>query len=99
MNEDLIKQYALSGVRFALLLFGGTAIAKVSAILGVPAGETTTMVTNGAVWVIVFVWSLMNKTRAETKLNTALSTPSGTSKTTLKEIIANGEGVSATAKL
>jgi hypothetical protein len=98
LNPDLIKQYLLAGVRWALAMFAGKLIAWVAAVTGLDVSQTTQAFAALIVTGLMVLWSLANKTRYEAKVNTALETPKGTSKDVLKEIIALGEGVAATVK-
>jgi hypothetical protein len=98
MNPDLIKQYLLTAVRWALAMFAGKIIGWIAATVGMPVDATTQAIASLIVAGAMFLWSLANKWHAETKINTALDLPKGTDKATLKEVIAEGNGTAATAK-
>lgn len=92
MNSDLIKQYIFAAIRYGLPYAAAYLAAKVGITTDQAAawiGTTTT--------IAMFIWSLANKTHYETKVNTALDLPKGSSKDTLKDVIAEGNATSATA--
>lgn len=93
MNPDLIKQFVFLVVRWFLPPF----ITWATIHFNVTADQANAFIVGAVTYAVMFVWGLFNKIHAETKINTALDLPKGTDKDTLKEVIANGDGTSATA--
>lgn len=91
MNWDLIKQYIFVVIRYVTPYAAGWLAAKTGVTTEAAAAWIATTVN-----MLMFLWSLANKTHYETKVNTALELGSGASKSTLKDVIASGDGVPAT---
>lgn len=87
MNWDLIKQYFFVLIRYATPYITAWLVTA----MGITTAEAANIVA-AAVTMLMFVWSLANKTVYENKVNTALEQPKGTSKEQLKDVIAEGKG-------
>jgi len=93
-NPDLIKQFVLTVVRYV----APPLISWMTLKLGLTTDQATAVLVGAIMYAISFIWALANKVRAEAKVNTALDMPKDSSKADLKEVIAAGQGTSATAK-
>jgi hypothetical protein len=94
MNPDLIKQFVLQAVRW----LAAPAVAWIAVKFGITEDQTTIFIVGGVTYLIMFIWGLANKSRYEEKVNTALDMHKGADKADLKEVIATGNGTSATVK-
>lgn len=84
MDADFIKQAVFSFIRYA----AAPVVAWISLKFGITEDQTTVFLVGGVTYAIMFVWSLANKWRAEAKIETALELPGGSSKSTLKDVLA-----------
>lgn len=85
MDADFVKQAVFTFIRYA----AAPVVAWISLKFGVTESETTAVLVGGITYAIMFVWALANKWRYEDKVSTALDVRAGTTKTELKDIIAN----------
>ena len=94
MNPDLIKQFVLQAVRW----FAAPVVAWIAVEFGITEDQTTAFIVGGVTFLIMFVWGLVNKSRYEEKVNTALDLHKGAGKDELKEVISDGFGTSSMVK-
>lgn len=92
MNTDLFKQYLFVAIRYVTPWLASYLATK----LGLVEADIATWIST-TLNVLMAVWSLFNKAHYEDKVNTALELQSGTSKDSLKNVIASGNGAGATA--
>lgn len=88
MNTDLLKQWVFVIIRYA----SPFVTAWLAAHFNIASPEAATWVAT----TVAILWGLVNKYRYETKVNTALDLPKGSDKADLKDVIAAGNGTSAT---
>ncbi len=89
MNTDLVKQYLFVVIRYVSPYAAGWLSTK----LGITSADASSWIATTGV-VLMGLWSFANKTRYETKLNTALTLPANTTKDKLSDVIAAGDGAS-----
>lgn len=92
MNPDLIKQWVLTALRYAVILGLGKVLTKYN----LTSDDVATLISGIATFAML-VWAFWNKLRYEGKVNTALDLPKGTSKDTLIDVLKSGNGTSPTA--
>lgn len=85
MDIDVIKQIVFSLIR----TFGSPLIVWLATTGKISESEAASTVIAIASVLIAIVWSIFNKVRAETKVETALELPAGSSKDKLRQVIAN----------
>jgi hypothetical protein len=88
--NDLVKQYLFSGIRYIAPLLAAIIVKKYGTVIGLDETDVTTFIVTASTAAIMFVWSLFNKARYETKVDTALSLPGGSSRETLKDVVNSG---------
>lgn len=80
----------LKQMLFLLVRIGGSSLVAWLAAHGqISSDQATNVIVAVAVALINVIWSIANKVRYGTKIDTALELPAGTSRYKLKEVIAN----------
>lgn len=85
MESAFLRQAILSFIRYA----AAPLIAWISVKFGITEDVTTAFIVGGVTYGLMFIWSLANKWRTETKIETALELPGGSSRERLNAVIKN----------
>lgn len=84
-NADFIKEALFAAIRYA----SAPLVIWLVAHFNVTADNANAFIAGGATYLVAFIWSLFNKYRAEKKIVTALELPAGSSKETLRDVVAS----------
>lgn len=83
MDSDFIKQAILALIRTA----AAPLITWLSLKLDIAPDVTTAFIVGAVTAGVMYIWSLFNKSRYETKIDTALTLPADSSRSKLKDVM------------
>lgn len=85
MDFDVLKQIVFSLIR----TFATPVAIWIASTAQVTQDAAMNVLIVGATLLLTVIWSVFNKVRAEKKIETALELPAGSSKSTLKDVVAS----------